>query len=140
MKLLFSSRDLADLSRLIRRLIWARVPCAVRRDPVSAGLEVWIQKDNDFPLALHVFTDRDAPRRLPYWARALEGPLPRLETRTPPAHLPVPANEATWTGAAGVHRPVLAWRQIRPAKLGPLAPTNGDSTKLARLSPQTSTG
>jgi hypothetical protein len=76
MKLLFSSPDLGELEGLVKRLVWARIPCAICKDPVDAHLSVWIQKDIDFPSALHVFTHRNAPRPLPHWAQVFDSALP----------------------------------------------------------------
>lgn len=85
MKLLYSSPDFADLGRLVKRLVWARIPCAVCKDALSSHLSVWIQQDIDFPSALHVFADRDTPRHLPHWARALDSALPATKPSASPA-------------------------------------------------------
>ena len=72
MKLLFSSPDLGELGHLVKRLVWASIPCAVCKDPVTSQLSVWVQQDIDLPLALRFVTHREARPRLPYWARALD--------------------------------------------------------------------
>jgi hypothetical protein len=76
MKLLFSSADLGEVGQLVKRLVWARIPCAVCRDAVNAYLSVWIQQDVDYPLALRIFTHRDRPRPLPRWACVFDTDLP----------------------------------------------------------------
>jgi hypothetical protein len=79
MKLLISSADLAELERVVKQLVWAFIPCAVCKDPISSHLSVWIQQDIDFPLAVRVSVNRDAPRRLPHWARAFDSALPATQ-------------------------------------------------------------
>jgi len=74
MKLLCSSSDLRELERLVKRLVHVGIPCAVCKDSVNSQLSVWVQQDNDFPLALKIFVDRDAPRPLPPWAELLDSP------------------------------------------------------------------
>ena len=92
MKLLISSHDLDDLKRVVKRLVWASIPCAVCKDPRSSDLSVWIQQDLDFPLALRISVNRDAPRRLPHWARALDFALPPTKRiRTASVRLVQPA-------------------------------------------------
>ena len=116
MKRLFSSPDLAELGRLVKRLVWARIPCAVGKDPINSHLSVWIQRDIDFPLALHVFTNRDAPFRLPHWARALDFAPPTINGIRPPGGLLVQSKEPTWTGTVGATAPSYAPQQTRPAR------------------------
>jgi hypothetical protein len=84
MKLLISSTDLEDLERVVKRLVWACIPCAVCKDPGGSHLSVWIQQDLDFPLALKLFLDRQKPRSLPRWACALGSPVPATETSAVP--------------------------------------------------------
>ena len=76
MKLLVSSDDLEDLERVVKRLVWACIPCAVCKEPGSSQLSVWIQQDLDFPLALRISVSRGAPRRLPHWARVFDSAAP----------------------------------------------------------------
>ena len=71
MKLLCSSSDLGELEGLVKRLVCVGIRCAVCKDSSNSHLSVWIQQDNDFPLALRIFVKRDAPRRLPHWACVL---------------------------------------------------------------------
>jgi hypothetical protein len=68
MKLLCSSPDLEELAELVKKLVWAYIPCAVCKDPINSQLSLWIQQDIDFPLALRIYAKRQAPRRLPHWA------------------------------------------------------------------------
>ncbi len=61
MKLLFSSSDLGAAGSVVKRLIGARIPCAVFKDPVNyAHLGVWIQQDVDFAAALKLLIPRAA--------------------------------------------------------------------------------
>ena len=108
MKLLITSSDFDDLERLVKRLVWARIPCAVRKDPGTSHLSVWIQRDIDFPLALRAVVNREERPRLPHWARALE-PAPTVTDRSglpatdgiaPPQELLVRSKTPTWTGTA----------------------------------------
>ena len=108
MKLLITSTDLDDLGRIVKRLVWARIPCAVCKDPGSSHLSVWIQRDIDFPLALRVVVNREERPRLPHWARALEpaltvterAALPATKGIEPPQELLVQSKTPTWTGTA----------------------------------------
>lgn len=87
MKLLLSSPDLEELGRLVTRLVWARIPCAVCREPLNSYLGVWIQRDIDVPLALHVLANQKTPRRLPHWAGVFGPDLPAtngIELRSGP--------------------------------------------------------
>ncbi len=81
MKLLFSSSDSREVERTLKRLLWARIPCAVGRDPVNSYLAVWIQQESDFPRALNIFVNRNTPRPLPHWAQFLE-PAPPVDKPT----------------------------------------------------------
>ena len=45
MKLLITSTDLDDLERVVKRLVWNRIPCAVCKDPGSPHLSVWIHNE-----------------------------------------------------------------------------------------------
>jgi len=72
MKLLFSSPDLKEVVHHVKRLVWARIPCAVSKDPVTYGLSVWIQQDGDYLGALELFAHRAAPRPVAHWASALD--------------------------------------------------------------------
>ncbi len=102
MKLLFSTADRGELGRLIKGLLWARIPCAVCRDPVKSHLSVWIQRDEDFPLALHVFTHRHTTHRLPHWARALDPAPPARRGLERLSGRLVLATQLTRTGTACV--------------------------------------
>jgi hypothetical protein len=128
MKLLFSSPDLGELGGLVKRQVWARIPCAVCKAPVNSHLSVWIQRDIDFPLALHIFTHRHAPCRLPHWARALDAPLPAANGIEAADGLLVQLKVPTWTGTTCATAPGDALRQTRPAGLGslPLIPARGN--------------
>ena len=116
MKMLFSSPDLEELGRLVKRLVWAHIPCAVCKDSINSHLSVWIQQDIDFPLALHVFTNRDAPRRLPQWAHIFDPALPGTNEIEFSGGLLAPAKEPTWTGTAGTTAPRHTPHQTRPAR------------------------
>jgi hypothetical protein len=108
MKLLITSTDLDDLGRLVKRLVWARIPCAVGKDPGTSHLSVWIQRDIDFPLALRVIVNREERPRLPHWARALEpglavaerSALPATNGIAAPQELLVQSETSTWTRTA----------------------------------------
>jgi hypothetical protein len=110
MKLLISSTDLDDLERVVKRLIWACIPCAVCKEPRSSHLSVWIQQDLDFPLALSVVMNRDRRSRLPHWARAFESALPA--TMLP--RLPAPMEQSRREGCFSNQRRRLA--QARQAR------------------------
>ena len=140
MKLLITSTDLDDLGRIVKRLVCARIPCAVCKDPGSSRLSVWIQRDIDFPLALRVVVNREERPRLPHWARALESALtvtkrsalPATNGIEPPRELLVQSKTPTWTGTAYattlrcVAQPT---RPVRPASWPlPSAYTASDST------------
>jgi hypothetical protein len=75
MKLLRTSADPQELEGLVKRLICAGIPCAVCKDTPGADLSVWVQQDNDFPLALKIFVSHGAPRPVPRWAYLLDEPL-----------------------------------------------------------------
>ena len=130
MKLLITSTDLDDLERVVKRLVWARIPCSVCKDPASSHLSVWIQRDIDFPLALRVAANREERPRLPHWARALE-PASNVAERSalratngmaPPKELPVHSKTSTWTGTACATNPGCGAEPTRPVKpaSGPL--------------------
>jgi hypothetical protein len=72
MRLLFSSPDLKEVVHHVKRLVWARIPCAVSKDPVTYCLSVWIQQDVDYIGALDLFVHRAAPRPVAHWASALD--------------------------------------------------------------------
>jgi hypothetical protein len=66
MKLLFSSPDLGAVGSLVKRLISARIPCAVFKDPANyAHLRVWLQRDTDFAAALPLLIPQLGQRRMP---------------------------------------------------------------------------
>lgn len=67
-----ASSDLGELQSLVKRLLHIGIPCAVCKDSINSQLSVWIQQDNDFPLALKIFVEQDKPRPLPHWARVLD--------------------------------------------------------------------
>jgi hypothetical protein len=134
MKLLFSSSDLGELGRLVKRLVWARIPCAVCKDPINSHLSVWIQRDIDFPLALHVFTNRDAPRRLPHWARALDSALPATNGIELPGEPLIQSKEPTWTGKVGATALRYAPQQTRPARPQSLQVTQASAKGLVKPS------
>jgi hypothetical protein len=79
MKLLCSSSDLRELKELVKRLVRIGIPCAVCKDSINSQLSVWIQQDNDFPLALKIFVSRDKPRALPPWASLLDSAVRATE-------------------------------------------------------------
>jgi len=124
MKLLISSTDFDDLERVVKQLVWACIPCAVCKDPISSHLSVWIQQDIDFPLALRVSMNRDAPRRLPHWARVFDCALPATQRSAraatngiePRRGLLVQSKAPTWTGTT--RATALRWlpQQTRPAR------------------------
>ena len=140
MKLLISSADLDDLERVVKRLIWACIPCAVCKDPRSSHLRVWIQQDSDFPLALRVVMNREGRSRLPHWARAFESALPAAKRSAlpatngiePPRELPIQSKAATCTGTAGATDLRCVGQETRPARPTswpiPTADTVSDST------------
>lgn len=76
MNLLFSSCNLQEVERILKRLLWARIGCAVGKDPVSSYLNVWIQRDCDFRRAMCIFMNRNQSRPLPHWASVLESIAP----------------------------------------------------------------
>jgi hypothetical protein len=87
MKLLLSSPDLGDLARIVRKLVWSSIPCAVCKDQGPSPFSLWIQQDTDFPLALRLAAGRDKPRSLPHWARVFDPPpLPRKRLDTGKPH------------------------------------------------------
>ena len=124
MKLLISSTDLDDLERVVKRLVCARIPCAVCKGPGSSHLSVWIQQDLDFPLALRVVVNREGRSRVPHWARALEPVQPATKRPAlrptngiePPQGLPVQPRAPTWTGTAHVTTLACAAQQAQPAR------------------------
>jgi hypothetical protein len=85
MKQLCSSSDLRELTELLKRLLCVGIPCAVCKDSSNAQLSVWIQQDNDFPLALKMFAERGAPRPVPPWAYLVDLPVPASEDAAVPA-------------------------------------------------------
>jgi hypothetical protein len=99
MKLLCSSSDLRELEGLVKRLVCVGIRCAVSKDSGSSQLSVWVQQDNDFPLALRIFTNRPKPRPVPHWASALDLPLPAIEkpatARKGNTAIPVPCGAGT---------------------------------------------
>ena len=124
MKLLITSTDLDDLERVVKRLVWNRIPCAVCKDPGSPHLSVWIQRDLDFPLALRVVANREERPDLPHWARALE-PTPALTERfalrpasgiAPPQELLVESETLTWTETACATDPGCVAEPTRPVR------------------------
>jgi hypothetical protein len=72
MKLLFSSPDAEEVGRNVKRLVLARIPCAVCKDPVTSCLSLWIQQDGDYLAALELFARRAGPRPVAPWASALD--------------------------------------------------------------------
>ena len=140
MKMLFSSPDLAELGRLVKRLVWARIPCAVCKEPVNSQLSIWIQRDIDFPLALRVFTHRDAPYRLPHWARALDSDLPAPHRIKAADGLLAQAKEPTWTGTARAAALRHAARQTRPGIPGFLQVIQASAKEHVKLAPQEDKG
>ena len=136
MKLLFSSADLGELGRLVKRLVWARVPCAVCKDSINSHLAVWIQRDVDFPLALHVFTNSDAARRMPDWARALDPTLPAASTIDRPGALLVQPKGGTWPGMARTEALRHAAHSSRPAILASLQLFQTSAIGQVKLSSQ----
>ncbi len=119
MKLLFSSHDVGEVGYHVKRLLWAHIPCAVIKDPVTSCLSVWIQKDLDYTGALRLFTQRAAPRPVAHWASALDpSPSPVKISSF------VPIN-ATTTGSSKASAPatVPCWDLTdRPSVLGPIGP------------------
>jgi hypothetical protein len=85
MKLLCASSDLGELKELVKRLVRIGIPCAVCKDSIPSQLSVWIQQDNDFPLALKMFVERKKPRPLPPWASLLDVAVPATEESALPA-------------------------------------------------------
>lgn len=81
MKLLIHSSELKDLERAVKRLVCACIPCAVCKDAGSAHLSVWIQQDNDFPLALRVVMNGGTRPSLPHWARVFDSLPPATDRR-----------------------------------------------------------
>jgi len=79
MKLLSASSDLGELKELVKRLLHIGIPCAVCRDALNSQWSVWIQQDNDFPLALKMFVERRTPRPVPAWAHLIDVPVPEAE-------------------------------------------------------------
>ncbi len=82
MKQLCSSSDLRELTELVKRLVRVGIPCAVCKDGSNSHRSVWIQQDNDFPLALKIYAERDAPRPVPPWASLLGESLAAPEDST----------------------------------------------------------
>jgi hypothetical protein len=126
MKLLISSTDFDDLARVVNKLVWAYIPCAVCRDPVTSGLSVWIQQDIDFPLAVHVTVNRDAPRRLPHWARVYESSLPRSKRGAADAAHRMPPGcaslaESKWPSRAEAARAAARLYLAKQAQVARLA-------------------
>jgi len=85
MKQLCSSSDLRELTELVKRLVCLGIPCAVCKDGGNNLVSVWIQQDNDFPLALKMYVERKAPRPVPAWAYLIEVPVPAAEDSAVPA-------------------------------------------------------
>jgi hypothetical protein len=79
MKLLCASSDLGELQGLLKRLLRIGIPCAVCKDSNRSQLGVWIQQDEDFPLALKISVEREKPRPLPHWASLLDLAVPSTE-------------------------------------------------------------
>ncbi len=75
MKLLLSSYALEEVGCVVKRLVQARIPCGVCKDPINSYWSVWIQQDVDYPLALRIFTHHAEPRPLPPWACVLDPDL-----------------------------------------------------------------
>ena len=104
--------------------MWARIPCAVCKDPGTSHLSVWIQRDIDFPLALRVIVNREERPRVPHWARALEpavtvterSALPATNGIAPPQELRVQPRTSTWTGTACGTNLECGAEPTRPAK------------------------
>ena len=91
MKLLCTSSDLGELEALVKRLVRIGIPCGVCKEPNSSRLSVWIQQDEDFPLALRIYANRPTPRRLPHWACLLDSaPAPIADAPAPPTPRPAP--------------------------------------------------
>jgi hypothetical protein len=85
MKQLCSSSDLRELTELVKRLVRIGIPCAVCKDGGGSQVSVWIQQDNDFPLALKIYVEGKAPKPVPPWAYLIEVPLPEAEVSAVPA-------------------------------------------------------
>ncbi len=96
MRVLCSSSDLSELTELVKRLLSLGIPCAVCKDGGNSQLTVWIQQDDDFPLALKIYVERKAPRPLPPWASLLDAPAPVAKECAVPAteEVAVPAADA----------------------------------------------
>jgi hypothetical protein len=124
MRLLISTTDLDDLERVVKRLVCAYIPCEVCKEPDSARLNVWVQQDVDFPLALRILVNRGVRSRLPHWARALESVLPAprpsaapaTDGGAPPQGPLVQFSEPTRTGTGGVTPRRSAGQQTSKAK------------------------
>jgi hypothetical protein len=85
MKLLFSSCDLQEVERVLKQLLWARIGCAVEKDPANSYLNVWIQRGCDLRRAMRIFMERQTPRPLPHWASVLEWAAPAKKRSALPA-------------------------------------------------------
>jgi hypothetical protein len=104
MKALFSSSDLTAVGQLVKRLLFARIPCAVCKDPGQSYFSVWVQQDIDFAGALGILLHRAKSRSLPHWASALEfdpGPSKGLASL---------AGNRTGTGSSPVSRSGISLR------------------------------
>lgn len=93
MKLLCLSWEFGEVEGLVKRLVCVGIPCGVSKDSGNSQLGVWIQQDEDFPLALRIFANRPAPRRLPHWACVLHSPPAAIPESAVPA-TPAPASRA----------------------------------------------
>jgi hypothetical protein len=108
MKLLCASSDLGELKGLVKRLVRIGIPCAVCKESIASQLSVWIQQDNDFPLALKMLVEQKKPRPLPPWVSLLELAVPAAADRGVPATdglstpsvMVVQPRGPTWTGSA----------------------------------------
>ncbi len=72
MKLLFSSFELEEIQRHVKRLVFASIRCSVCRNPGDSSLSVWINDDTDFPRALKIFMNRSTARPIPRWLRVYD--------------------------------------------------------------------
>ncbi len=79
MKQLCSSSDRRELTELLKRLLRIGIPCALCKDSSNAQLSVWVQQDNDLPLALKILAERGTSRPVPPWAYVVELPGPPAE-------------------------------------------------------------
>lgn len=115
MKQLCSSSDLRELTELVKRLVALGIPCAVCKDGGSSRVSVWIQQDNDLPVALKIYVEWKAPRPVPPWAYLIDLPpaaaeapavagggaaaVPAMDGRSGPSVVVVQTRGRTRTGS-----------------------------------------